>query len=336
MNAGFVLVCVAALVLVYASPIDKSKHGVRSKAKDQKFNKAQIHEAMKHDKHHMHHRHGNVVVTCPFWGVQVLDAPVTISTLGYDNDQTCEWIVAVPEGMFINVEFTSFSVEYDSSCLYDSLSIYDSDDQGPGLAVLCGYDMPAAFRSITNHVFIRFSTDRSITAAGFEMVLTATDTQGDGPCGELNILAGIGDLHSIGHPVYANNVHCTWTITALEGTVIRVSMTAFVLECGDTWSTCSGDWVEFSDGSGYQSGRLYGDPDHRIPVNVMLESPVTVTFQTDESVTYAGFSLHYEAFYVNCPAQDASTCNRSNGWPPSYCSLWPSVREYCPHMCGLC
>ena len=54
---------------------------------------------MKHDKHHMHHRQGNVVTTCPGHGVQVLDAPVTISILEYDNDQTCEWLVAVPEGM---------------------------------------------------------------------------------------------------------------------------------------------------------------------------------------------------------------------------------------------
>ena len=55
-------------------------------------------EAVKHDKHHMHHRQGNVVSTCPERGLQLLDAPVTISILSYSNNQNCEWLVAVPEG----------------------------------------------------------------------------------------------------------------------------------------------------------------------------------------------------------------------------------------------
>ena len=74
--------------------------------------------------------------------------------------------------------------------------------------------------------------------------------------------------------------------------VIRVTMTAFELE---NEIDCAYDYVELSDSSGYLSGRLCGDRDPVI--RTRLESPVTVTFHTDWSVTLAGFTLHYEALY---------------------------------------
>merc|ERR1712168_435529 len=39
---SLVLVCIAMLVLVNASPLHKSKHGVRSKSKEHKLNKATL------------------------------------------------------------------------------------------------------------------------------------------------------------------------------------------------------------------------------------------------------------------------------------------------------
>ena len=68
-------------------------------------------------------------------------------------------------------------------------------------------------------------------------------------------------------------------------------MTAFELERRSRSDPCW-DYVELS-GGGDSSGRLCGDSGSDY-VHV-FESPVTVTFQTDVSVTLAGFSMHYEA-----------------------------------------
>ena len=69
-------------------------------------------------------------------------------------------------------------------------------------------------------------------------------------------------------------------------------MTSFELEVGNSRNWCAYDYVELSDGDD-SSGRLCGDMGSDY-VHV-FESPVTVTFQTDVSVTLAGFSMHYEA-----------------------------------------
>ena len=70
-----------------------------------------------------------------------------------------------------------------------------------------------------------------------------------------------------------------------------MNMTSFDLE---SHSSCSYDYLELSDVSGYSSGRLCGSAGSGY-VHEFAESPVTVHFRTDDSVVYTGFSLHYEA-----------------------------------------
>merc|ERR1712168_1523661 len=337
MNACFVLVCVAALVVVYASPIDKLKHGVRAKAKEHKLNKARVmdeeplsrgrvakiskgptgrgrgpekvakspqhhggrnahgaQKAFKNVKHHGHQRQDNVI-SCPERGVQVVDAPVTISVTDYENHQNCEWLVTVPEGRFINVAFTRMSIEDHVSCAWDSLSIYDSED-GPALAVLCGSVTPAAIQSITNQVYIRFSSDYLFTAGGFDMVITATDTQGPVTdamlaCpGPLELTGTELIIQSPGFDVqqpYTNNLQCHWTVSVTRGMFARLEFLSMQVEAS---TGCWFDEVLVLDGANQsQLGSFCGSD---LPEAITGSSnSLEVIFYTDYSVTGAGFSI---------------------------------------------
>merc|ERR1712168_866027 len=369
MNACFVLVCVAALVVVYASPIDKLKHGVRAKAKEHKFNKAQVmdedslsrgraakiskgptgrgrvpekvakavldseahvdkvakavpegrplnkvakapqhhigrnahraQKAFKSVKHHGHQRQ-DTVISCPTSGVQVVDAPVTISVTDYENHQNCEWLVTVPEGRYINVAFTRMSIEDHINCARDSLTIYDSDEHRPALAVLCGSVTPAMIQSVTNQVFIRFSSDYSVTAGGFEMVITATDTQGavsDSMLASMQACPGPLELtgteliiQSPGFDVqqpYTNNLQCHWTVSVTRGMFARLEFLSMQVEAS---TGCWFDEVLVLDGANQsQLGSFCGSD---LPEAVTGSSnSLEVIFYTDYSVTGAGFSI---------------------------------------------
>merc|ERR1712168_681164 len=383
MNACFVLVCVAALVVVYASPIDKLKHGVRAKAKEHKLNKARVmdeeplsrgrvakiskgptgrgrgpekvaksvldseahvnkvakavpegrllnkvakapqhhggrnahgaQKAFKNVKHHGHQRQDNVI-SCPEGGVQVVDAPVTISVGDYENHQNCEWLVTVPEGRFINVEFTRMSIEDHSSCVWDSLSIHDSDQHGFPLAVLCGSVTPAAIQSVTNQVYIRFSSDYSVTAGGFDMVITATDAPGPVTdamlaCpGPLELTGTELIIQSPGYDVqqpYTNNLQCHWTVAVTQGMFARLEFLSLQVEAS---TGCWFDEVLVLDGADQsQLGSFCGSD---LPEAVTgSTNSLEVIFYTDYSVTGAGFSIRVTETDIAAPEPEVhSAC----------------------------
>jgi len=157
-----------------------------------------------------------------------------------------------------------------------------------------------------------FHTDGSVVNTGFSVHYEAIYD-----CGELNIEAGSGDLQSINYPAeYPNNVHCTWTITAAEEMDLRVTITDFLLEGG---VGCPFDYLELSDVSGYDSGRLC-DAAGVGYEHVFTETPVTISFVTDGSVIFTGFSLEYEAVH-DCGLPDieaGSGVLQSINYPENY------------------
>jgi len=75
------------------------------------------------------------------------------------------------------LEFTSFSVERDRTCNFDSVSVYDGENTGsPSLGKLCGeLDNIRSSNFITStgeNMYITFHTDGLVGKTGFEAILS--------------------------------------------------------------------------------------------------------------------------------------------------------------------
>eukprot|EP00058_Branchiostoma_floridae_P024990 XP_002610480.1 hypothetical protein BRAFLDRAFT_85621 [Branchiostoma floridae] len=83
----------------------------------------------------------------------------------YDDDENCEWWIMVQEGSIIRLLFDSFNVEY----IHDSLTIYDgASDSATQLKRLTGQQTVSPITSTSNMMFLRFTSDRSVTRQGFQ------------------------------------------------------------------------------------------------------------------------------------------------------------------------
>jgi len=233
--------------------------------------------------------------------VRLTDA-VTISSPGfhegaYPNDADCSWLVLVPEGKFINVEFLSLAVEWDSSCNNDKVAIYEAQNRNGLLRdVFCGYDRPLAFHSSTDHLFIHFTSNSLTTDPGFQLVVSQTDVPGaltedmlacPGPH-----VVGAGTILSPGfqfHQPYVNKMDCRWMVTVTEGKLVRLEFLYLDLEpsCG-----CWFDQIKVWDGLTHEA-ELLGIYCGSDPPSAITSSSNTldITFHTSPSVTAWGFEI---------------------------------------------
>ncbi|KAI8502392.1 hypothetical protein Bbelb_199800, partial [Branchiostoma belcheri] len=87
----------------------------------------------------------------------------------YGNDMTCEWLITVPEGNTIRLEFSSFNTEK----YFDILHVYDGDsDTAPRLQIFTGWMLIDPIASSSNTMFVRFVSDDRVTEQGFQFSYT--------------------------------------------------------------------------------------------------------------------------------------------------------------------
>ncbi|XP_054685520.1 tumor necrosis factor-inducible gene 6 protein isoform X2 [Grus americana] len=116
----------------------------------------------------------------------------------YENDQICYWHIRVKYGQRIHLQFLEFDVEDDTACMADFLEIYDSyDDINGFVGRFCGDELPDDIISTGNVMTLKFLTDASVTAGGFQIRYITIDTpskSSDGKNttsqGKTNFLAG--------------------------------------------------------------------------------------------------------------------------------------------------
>ena len=77
----------------------------------------------------------------------------------------------------IEFMFMSFTLESDSSCSYDSLTIYDgaSVNEASSLGPFCGYVEPQYMYTTRNTAILIFQSDGSQTRDGFQISFTAVE-----------------------------------------------------------------------------------------------------------------------------------------------------------------
>ncbi|XP_066288291.1 embryonic protein UVS.2-like [Branchiostoma lanceolatum] len=143
----------------------------------------------------------------------------------YGNNENCTWTITVPEGRFVRLTLDSFNAEDG----IDILTIYDGhSDSDPQLQSLTG-DLSVVtidpIISTTNKMFVRFTSDESLTAQGFRF------SYRDFRCGLTLTAPPGGTVTSPNYPNdYGNNETCEWTIIVSEGQHVRLTFDSFNIE----------------------------------------------------------------------------------------------------------
>lgn len=96
----------------------------------------------------------------------------------YPTLSKCSWLIQVPTGYKIKLQFHHFVVEGSYQCGSDVMRIYDGlNSSATPLGVYCGRKSPFPVESTTTNMFITFKSDRSLNYAGFRATYSAVALQ---------------------------------------------------------------------------------------------------------------------------------------------------------------
>nr|KAG5698139.1 hypothetical protein BaRGS_001734 [Batillaria attramentaria] len=198
----------------------------------------------------------------------------------------------------IRLEFQQFQLGGDpNDCGENYVEVRDGGiSESPLLGRFCGNDIPSALTSTSSMMRIDYVTDGSSANGGF----TATYSEEQPTCGSVTLTSSDGSFVTPSHPNnYPNAAECTWQIVAQDNHKIKLTFDTFLLEGPSP--ACYYDWVKIYDGNDLL-GQYCGvsAPD----TITSTSNTLTVTFYTDWSVTFEGFSASYVTYD---PASDALT-----------------------------
>ena len=95
----------------------------------------------------------------------------------YGHGRECTWVISVPVGQQILLNFTVFDMENHTNCGFDYLEIRNGGYlTSPLLGRFCGNRIPSTIPSFSNELFLKFSSDNSLSARGFEVSWDGTAT----------------------------------------------------------------------------------------------------------------------------------------------------------------
>ncbi|KAG8569528.1 hypothetical protein GDO81_014448 [Engystomops pustulosus] len=87
----------------------------------------------------------------------------------YPGKTVCRWLISVPDGLIIQIQFQNFSLESEKGCTFDYVEVHDS--AGMGIASLmgrfCGSDIPPTLTSSGAQMTVLFVADEEISDIGF-------------------------------------------------------------------------------------------------------------------------------------------------------------------------
>uniref|UniRef100_A0A3B3ZK64 Uncharacterized protein n=2 Tax=Periophthalmus magnuspinnatus TaxID=409849 RepID=A0A3B3ZK64_9GOBI len=176
----------------------------------------------------------------------------------YDNNQNCVWKVSVPEGAGIQIQVVSFATEYN----WDSLDFYDgADNHAPRLGSYSGTTIPQLLNSTSNNLYLSFSSDISVSAAGFHLEYTAIGLESCPEPQTPNYGVRVGDRFMVGDVVQFSceqgyslqgNAH----ITCMPGPVRRWNypVPLCLAQCGGSMTDVSGVILSPGYPGNYPSG----------------------------------------------------------------------------------
>jgi hypothetical protein len=200
----------------------------------------------------------------------------------YLNNQTCTWLVQPAGAGTIRFNFTFFGLENGN----DFVEVYDgANASAPLLGRYTGTTMPPVINTTGNRMFIRFTTNGSITAQGWAGNYTLIPPV---YCGTSTFTASSGSISDgSGTNNYLDNQNCTWLIQPAGIGTIRLNFTSFTTESVN-------DFIEIYNGTSATApllGRYSGTalpPIINATGNVMF-----IRFVSNGSINSQGWEASY-------------------------------------------
>ncbi|KAM8939174.1 ovochymase-2 [Pelodytes ibericus] len=225
--------------------------------------------------------------------IQFPNAP----NINYANNEVCEWIIKVPKGKLILINFSRFDVESDFSCDLDYLSIYSEERRLIGK--FCGDVCPRPIIVSSNRITLKFLSDFQEYRTGFALNYSAVEpgSYSDSDCGSLAIHFEEGEIQSMNYPKsYANFANCHWVIHAPKYYKVKLTFIDFQIEAG---VNCSYDSVRVYEdlAAGTEIGKFCG---FSIPPAVFSSGNMMhIKFSSDATESYRGFRAAFSFVMSN-------------------------------------
>ena len=229
---------------------------------------------------------------------------------GYANNVAVSWSITVASGSLVGLEFLTFQTESN----YDFVKVYDgSGTSSPLLASLSGSSLPSPLRATSNRMYVRFTSDASVTFDGFTANYNSIASSSIARCGTSSTNTLTAPEGQFGCNGYDNNVDSSWSITAASGS--RITLTFSTLDTESYY-----DYVKIYDGSNNHAqllGTYSGTTLPSAPIQT-TSNLAYVTFHSDSSVSssYTGFTIGYVSygnFGTSCTSNAAYNLNLSSG-----------------------
>uniref|UniRef100_A0A8D8U6L7 Cubilin n=3 Tax=Cacopsylla melanoneura TaxID=428564 RepID=A0A8D8U6L7_9HEMI len=165
----------------------------------------------------------------------VLSTPLYPSP--YPSSRQCVWVISVPMGQQIRLNFSSFGLEPSNfpSCVYvDYLEIRDGGyESSPLRGKYCGTDYPREFVSSGHQLYLKFVSDQDRNKwPGFQLLWDSASTA----CG--GVLTGpSGSITSPNYPYpYGYSGMCYWKILVSQGSTVTINFVDVNINCMSIFS----------------------------------------------------------------------------------------------------
>lgn len=243
--------------------------------------------------------------------------------LSYKKHMVCDYIISTTPGKAIVLTFQDFDIEDNRyyNCQYDHVEIRDGPSiNSTQMGRYCGGSefTPPTQTSSHNYMYIRFTSDVSVTGRGFYANYTTINTK----CGGIHKEnTGIINHPSETTTQYSNDQTCTWMLIAPEGMHIKLTWNRFELE---NMPSCNSDYVliiEIDENNDNNTlGKYCGST--LPPALTTSSNRLMIKFVSDVSVHLNGFSLSYTFLdeKSHCGGLYVKTQGYlySPGWPYTY------------------
>ncbi|XP_068690691.1 tolloid-like protein 1, partial [Montipora foliosa] len=246
----------------------------------------------------------------------------------YPHHLDCNWNMTVTPGSYIYLTFSTFSLQYGGEdCPYDYVEVSDSNYPLSSIQIKrCGHQSPWCVWSTSNVLHVRFVTDVSVTASGFEAHYDTYRNPGSGSCLSLSATQKVakhlvnellttmpavrymknfcggnltdlsGNFTSPYYPSsYPHHLDCNWDMTVTPGSYIYLQFSYFYLGYGG--EDCAYKYVEVFDSNYPLSSIQIKRCGYQSPWCVWSTSNVLhVRFVTDSIPSASGFEAHYATY----------------------------------------
>ncbi|MGH0150723.1 UNVERIFIED_CONTAM: hypothetical protein FKN15_032572 [Acipenser sinensis] len=234
----------------------------------------------------------------------------------YPNSRQCIYKIIVETNRQIMLNFTDFILEHTyPSCSFDHIEIRDGGyETSPLIGKYCGTYTPPLVISHSNRLWIKFSSDVTVTYKGFMAHWDGTLSG----CGG-TLTTSTGSFTSPNYPLpYHPNAECYWLLKTNPGSQIQLQFSDFHLESS---TNCMYDYLAVYNGNSTNAMPLAKLCGNLIPAPIQSTwESLYVKLRTDQSIGAGGFVATY-----NQVCQGVVIANRSRGVleSPNYPNTYP-------------